>query len=91
MFVFYPLSDDNPTTKTPILTWTIIGINVLIFLYQLSIGDAANNRLIDEYAVYLVSSLILMMFIPSSHLHFCMQIFGIYSLICFSIYLWRQH
>ena len=51
MFVFYPLSDDNPTTKTPILTWTIIGINVLIFLYQLSIGDAANNRLIDEYAV----------------------------------------
>ena len=51
MFVFYPLSDDNPTTRTPILTWALIGINVLIFLYQFSIGDAANNRLISDYGV----------------------------------------
>ena len=51
MFLFYPLSDDNPTPRKPILTWTIIGINVLVFLYQMSLGDAANNRLVSDYGV----------------------------------------
>ncbi|MFN3649539.1 MAG: rhomboid family intramembrane serine protease [Armatimonadota bacterium] len=33
-----PLHDDNPTRSTPVVTIALILINVLVFLYQLSIG-----------------------------------------------------
>lgn len=33
-----PLRDENPTTKTPVVTFILIGINVLVFLWQLSVG-----------------------------------------------------
>ena len=52
MFVIFPISDDNPTTRTPILTWTLIGINVLIFAYQWSLSIPENNMLIQDYGVY---------------------------------------
>ncbi|MBI3355159.1 MAG: rhomboid family intramembrane serine protease, partial [Nitrospirae bacterium] len=34
-----PLRDDNPTSTPPIVTITFIAANVLIFLYQLSLGE----------------------------------------------------
>jgi membrane associated rhomboid family serine protease len=34
----FPLRDDNPTTITPIVTWMLIAVNAVIFLYQLSLG-----------------------------------------------------
>lgn len=33
-----PIHDDNPTTITPIVTVTVIVVNVAVFLYQLSLG-----------------------------------------------------
>jgi membrane associated rhomboid family serine protease len=33
-----PLSDDNPTQRTPYVTWTLITANVLAFLWQLQTG-----------------------------------------------------
>ncbi len=33
-----PLHDDNPTRSTPVVTFILIVMNVVVFLYQLSIG-----------------------------------------------------
>ena len=35
MFFFLPLYDDNPTTRTPVVTYGLIGVCVLVFLWQL--------------------------------------------------------
>ena len=43
----FPISDDNPRINTPIVTWSIIGVCVLVFFWQLSLG--ANG---GEIAVY---------------------------------------
>ncbi len=34
-----PLHDDNPTRTTPVLTYALIAANVLVFLYQLGMGE----------------------------------------------------
>ncbi|MFQ5894875.1 MAG: rhomboid family intramembrane serine protease [Nitrospinota bacterium] len=34
-----PLKDDNPTERFPVVTVTLIALNVLIFLYQLGLGQ----------------------------------------------------
>lgn len=46
-----PLRDINPTRRFPIVTLSLIGINVLIFLYELSIGDSALFDLITSAGV----------------------------------------
>ena len=51
MFVFYPLSDDNPTTRTPILTWALIGINVLIFFINFLLAMQQIIDLSSDYGV----------------------------------------
>lgn len=33
-----PISDDNPAFATPLIGWTLIGLCVAVFLYQLSLG-----------------------------------------------------
>lgn len=33
-----PLKDDIPTERTPVITIGLIGLNILVFLYQLSLG-----------------------------------------------------
>jgi membrane associated rhomboid family serine protease len=33
-----PIRDDNPTTLTPVVTVGFIAVNVLVFIYQLSLG-----------------------------------------------------
>jgi membrane associated rhomboid family serine protease len=35
VFFFLPLYDDNPTTRTPVVTYGLIGLCVLVFLWQL--------------------------------------------------------
>jgi membrane associated rhomboid family serine protease len=37
--MFLPLKDINPTERTPVITISLIAVNVLVFLYQLSIGQ----------------------------------------------------
>ncbi len=34
----FPLRDDNPTSITPIVTWFLIVMNVVVFFYELSLG-----------------------------------------------------
>ena len=42
-----PLRDDNPAQRAPIVTRVIIILNVLAFLYQLTLGDGFNEFIRD--------------------------------------------
>lgn len=42
-----PLRDDNPTSTRPIVTYVILGVCVIVFLWQLALGPGGN-----EVAVY---------------------------------------
>lgn len=42
----FPLSDDNPRVRTPVVTWAVIAICVVVFLWQASLGPGG------EAAVY---------------------------------------
>ena len=44
-----PLRDDNPTSITPAITVGLIAINVLVFLYQLSLGPQGERLLVYQY------------------------------------------
>jgi len=42
--MLFPIGDDNSKrTRTPLVTWGLIAVNVLVFLYELSAGDAFIN------------------------------------------------
>jgi membrane associated rhomboid family serine protease len=47
----FPLHDDNPTRITPYLTYGLIGMNVLIFLHELSLPEAQLEQFFQLYAV----------------------------------------
>lgn len=47
----FPLYDENPTRITPYITYGLIGMNVLVFLHQLSLSDAQLNQFLQLYAV----------------------------------------
>jgi membrane associated rhomboid family serine protease len=38
-----PLADDNPSHSVPWVTYLVLGLNILVFLYQLSLGPAAET------------------------------------------------
>jgi len=47
-----PLKDDIPSRSTPFVTLALIGLNVLVFLYQLSLqssGDAQGRRALEAF------------------------------------------
>lgn len=46
-----PLHDENPRYSTPFVTWTLIALNVLVFIYQLSLSEQALTAFFYEYAV----------------------------------------
>jgi len=46
-----PLRDENPTTVTPIVTVTLIVLNCLAYLYQLSLGPAVERFILSYAAV----------------------------------------
>ncbi len=39
MFFFLPLYDDNPTRRTPVVTYALIGLCAIVFLWQLGQDD----------------------------------------------------
>lgn len=41
-----PLKDDNPTHITPIVSWTILGLCILVFLWQVSLGPRAGQAVV---------------------------------------------
>ena len=47
----FPLYDENPTRITPYVTYGLIGINVLVFLHQLSLSGPQLNQFFQLYAV----------------------------------------
>ena len=48
-FALIPLRDDNPSHITPVLTWGFIAVNVLVFFYQLSLGEKQERIFIYQF------------------------------------------
>jgi len=46
-----PLRDNIRSRSFPIMNWALIGINVLVFLYELSLGPAALQRFTVTYGM----------------------------------------
>lgn len=47
----FPLYDENPTRTTPYFTYGIIGMNVLVFLHEVSLSNTQLNLFLSQYAV----------------------------------------
>jgi len=47
----FPIRDDTPRFSTPYVTWFLIGLNLLIFLFEASLDPASLNALIRQFAV----------------------------------------
>lgn len=47
----FPISDDNPRLLTPVVTWSIIGACVLVFLWQSVLGADAAQIAIYEFGM----------------------------------------
>jgi membrane associated rhomboid family serine protease len=50
----FPIRDHNPSETTPVVTYALIAANVLVFLYQLSLGadDYANAQFLYHWALF---------------------------------------
>jgi membrane associated rhomboid family serine protease len=46
-----PLRDDNPVSITPIVTYALIAINVVVFLYELSLPPQQLESFFQTYAI----------------------------------------
>ncbi len=42
-----PLRDLNPTARKPVVTWVLLGLNVALFLYELSLGERLQDFLLS--------------------------------------------
>jgi membrane associated rhomboid family serine protease len=47
----FPLSDQNPTRRTPFVTYALIAINVVVFLWELTLSDQTLQQTFMELAV----------------------------------------
>ena len=45
----FPIKDDNPTESRPYVTCALIGLNILIFFYQIGLEENIRTSLILEY------------------------------------------
>lgn len=46
-----PIKDDNPTEKTPFINYTLIAINILVFIYELILPENQLNDFIYTYSI----------------------------------------
>ncbi len=46
-----PLKDENPTKITPYVTYALIGINIVVFIYELSLNPAQLQEFFQLFAV----------------------------------------
>ncbi len=44
-----PLKDDNPTQITPVVTWGLMAVNVIVFIYQVSLGPNQGRAFVYEF------------------------------------------
>jgi membrane associated rhomboid family serine protease len=49
--MLFPFRDDNPTRLTPVVTITLIMLNVLVFLYQFSLPEPLSTRFVFEFGM----------------------------------------
>ena len=47
----FPLYDENPTRITPYFTYGLIGINILVFLHEISLSNLQLEQFFQLYAV----------------------------------------
>lgn len=47
----FPLHDENPTRITPYLTYGLIGLNIVVFLHEVSLPSAELEQFFGMYAV----------------------------------------
>src|SRR5690554_3279694 len=68
-----PLRDSHPSNTTPFVTFAIIAMNVLVFLFQNSLDEFSLNEFIHAYAVvpsdFHYSSLLTSMFLHGGWMH----------------------
>ena len=46
-----PIRDNRPTRHKPVVTWTLIALNVLVFLIEWSAGDAGMEAIVRRFGV----------------------------------------
>src|SRR5215475_11784799 len=46
-----PLRDDQPAYSTPFVNWFLIGLNILIFFYQASLGPSGDEQLVRQFGL----------------------------------------
>ena len=51
-----PLRDLNPSRTTPVLTWSLIAINVVVFLFELGQGAGGMHELIERAGILVLVS-----------------------------------
>jgi membrane associated rhomboid family serine protease len=49
--LFFPLRDENPTSRTPWVTTTLLAINVAAFVYEVSLGPPAAEVLVTRHGL----------------------------------------
>jgi membrane associated rhomboid family serine protease len=68
-----PLRDSQPSHSTPFVTILIVAINVVIFLFEVTLDDFSRNHFINEYAMvparFELSTLITSMFLHGGWMH----------------------
>ena len=68
-----PLRDTQPSSSTPIVTVVIISLNILVFLFQVSLGDYERNYFIATYGIVPdrlhYSSILTSMFLHGGWMH----------------------
>ena len=84
-----PIRDLNPTRRTPYVTYVLIGLNVLVFIYEVMLPLPGLERLITNWGVvpYLVTNAfslpVALTFITSMFLHL-----GFAHIVGNMLYLW---
>jgi len=46
-----PIKDDQPRYSTPFVNWFLIGLNILVFLFELQLGRSGLKHLFDQFAL----------------------------------------
>lgn len=68
-----PIRDDAPRSVTPYVTYTLIALNTLVFLFELSLSPEALNQFLFQFgvvpALYTQGSVSLVPLISSTFLH----------------------
>jgi membrane associated rhomboid family serine protease len=67
-----PIRDHNPSGRTPLVTYALIGLNVVVFIYMFTLGDRGLDALIKRFALIpadIVSGLNLYTLVTAMFLH----------------------